>query len=250
MEQEFYEIAEAGQRLPAPLSSAHIQALALACRMSATTRVLDLACGRGELLNQWAKHYDLKATGVDDRPALIELAQKRSDELDVWSNLNFVVSDLATYVQPFHQYDVVVCLNPLLVGDSIGTVIDNVRPALKDDAGGWLIVGDSYWRKSPPVDVCAAMGIDADFLHHLGALGDAFTQAGGELVEMVLSLPEDGDVYYAQQWRAVLDWLNHHPEYAAADALRGWLHQSRHLYLTYEREYIGWGAFVLRIEAD
>jgi cyclopropane fatty-acyl-phospholipid synthase-like methyltransferase len=233
-----------------PLTQAQLLRLAHMCQVNIGTRVLDLACGRGELLAQWARQHELQGTGVDDSAAAITLAQKRAEELEVWSQLQFVVADVLAYPQPYHQYNVIALLSATGLAATLPEVLDTLRQAIKKDTGGLLLVGEMFWRQEPTPALCRALEVERDWLETPASLVDQFTAAGLELVDMLLLTPADWDAYYAQQWRTCAAWLAEHDDDADAPALRDWLHRSRRYYLHYEREALGWGAFVVTVPAE
>ncbi len=245
MSPSFADIAAAHQYLPNPLSADHLAWLARVCEVDAGTRLLDLGCGGGELLNQWARNYELKGTGVDESSTLIQLAQTRANDLEVWSQVHFVVSDVLGYPQQFHQYNIVSCLNVGAWDVPLAELLGTLQPALKDNQTGLILLGQSYWQRVPPPDVLTALGVEAGALYDLADLVAAFDALGMNLVDMLILERGAWDSYYAQQWRAVQRWLKDNPAHQDAPRLAAELAAVRHSYLKYEREHVGWGVFVL-----
>lgn len=250
MTSRFYAIAGASQRLQNPLSEGKLLHLGQVCRLNSGSRVLDLACGRGELLCLWARHYGVRGVGVDEDAQLIEQAEARAAELEVWQDVHFSADDVAAYPQPFHSYDVVSCMGGTWAAGGAAAMLELMRVALGDPAAGLLLLGESFWNEVPPPEVCEALGISPEDLPDLGGLSDMFDAAGVELLQLVAAAPEEWDRYYAAQWEAVRGWLQEHPQDPDGPALRGWLDETRRAYLRYERRYLGWGVFVLKIRSD
>jgi hypothetical protein len=71
--------------------------------------------------------------------------------------------------------------------------------------------------------------------------------AGAELVEMVLADGDSWDRYEASQWWTVERWLRDNPDHPDAGEMREYLVSSRRSHLQYQRRYLGWGVFVLRL---
>jgi hypothetical protein len=69
-------------------------------------------------------------------------------------------------------------------------------------------------------------------------------------VELVLTDQDSWDRYTAAQWLTVSDWLRANPASPDADELRRWHERSRREYLTYTRQFLGWGVFVCRLTAE
>jgi cyclopropane fatty-acyl-phospholipid synthase-like methyltransferase len=245
MSQRYIEIAEAHQKFPVPLSAKNLSRLAAVCELHSGTRLLDLACGKGELLIQWAHTYEMQGTGVDEDETRISVAQMRADELEVWAQVQFVASEVADYPQSFHQYNIVSCLNATWLWDNQTAMLATMQDALKDNTSGLVLLGETYWQREPTPEICAALGLEQNALPTLADLTDHFGDAGADVVDMLLATQDDWDEYTTQEWRACFNWLNTHPAHEDAEGLRAWLNANRRRYLRYEREYIGWGIFVL-----
>lgn len=247
MKARFFEIAEAQQTMPHPLPERKIMQLAATCAVNGGTRVLDLACGKGELLCQWSLRYNLKGLGVDASERVIQAALERANELKVWMNIHFLTEAPGEYPQAFHEYDIVVNLNGSWLEASLVDKLAVMSIALKEDEGGGLVIlGETFWQKTPSAAVLAELGIAQGVIPALGDLADAFDAAGFEVVAMLTATPDDWDQYHAAQWRATSQFLREHPDDPDYAALRAWIDANRRRYFKAEREYIGWGAFVLR----
>ena len=64
---------------------------------------------------------------------------------------------------------------------------------------------------------------------------------------MVLADEHGWDRYAAAQWWSLRQWLDADPDDPRAAQVREFRDEARRTYLTDERRYLGWGAFVLRL---
>jgi SAM-dependent methyltransferase len=245
MSLRFHEIAEARHRVLNPISEAKLALIGEICRLEEKTRLLDLACGKGELLTTWAQRYGILGVGVDLSEVFIEAAKARAYELEVVDQLTFVVDDAADFPQEHHQFDVVSCIGATWIGGGLLGTLKLMQTALKPQ-DGMLIVGEAYWQQVPPPEVYTALDYSVDTFTTLAGTLDRFESLGLTLVEMVLADLDGWDRYYARQWTTVYDYLHNHPDDPQADELREWIAKNRRNYLTYERQYLGWGVFILR----
>lgn len=246
--QRFHEIAEVSQRVHIPLSNDKIHRLAEICQIHTGTRVLDLGCGKGELLNQWAREYHIQGVGVDEDAESIDEAQERAHELEVWSQTNFIVSHLGDYIQPFHQYHVVSHLSTVPFAGDLVRTIDVMREGLRSHELGLLLIGETFWEQDPPHALFDEIAVEASVVPHLSDLSDAFDQTDVDLLDMVLADKREMDMYHAGQWRSTLNWLRANPSDPEAGDIQAWLRENRRNYLKFERQYLGWGVFVLMVE--
>ena len=67
------------------------------CQLKPGMTQLDLACGKAEMLCQWAKKYGIKGTGVDLSEVFLSAARKRADELAVSKQLTFIQGDAGNH---------------------------------------------------------------------------------------------------------------------------------------------------------
>ncbi len=245
MSLRFHEIAEAEHRIQNPITKEQLLLLGEMCSVSKSTRLLDLACGKGEMLCQWALHYGAVGVGVDISQVFIAEARTRGFDLAVWDKVSWVQGDAADYPVAYHQFDVVSCLGAAWIGSGLLGTLELMKIALHD-AGGTLIVGEPYWNELPPDEAYTDLGVEKDTFDTLDGTKARFKAAGVELVDMLLATHEGWDDYMEKRFKTVERWLDKHPYDTDADALRTWNDRDRAAYQKYGRYYMGWGIFVLR----
>ncbi|GAB2949214.1 methyltransferase domain-containing protein [Nonomuraea fastidiosa] len=244
MSLRFHEIAESRHRILNPLTDDKLNLLGEICGFTPGTRILDLACGKGELLSRWAHEYAIEGVGVDVSEVFLDAARKRAEELAVAHRVEFVEADASTYTDAPESYDVVSCIGATWIGGGLKGTLSLMRRWLRP--GGLVLVGECYWQSPPPPEALAALQIGEDDFTSLIGTADRAEEAGFELVEMVLADPDSWDRYMAPQWWAISDWLRANPDHPDVPALRDFLTRSRRSHLEYGRDYLGWGVFVLR----
>lgn len=159
-------------------------------------RVLDVACGRAEVLRRVAGRYDIEPAGYDADPALVEAAP---------AGLNVTVADRP----PDATFDLVICIasSHALGGfpDAIGALHDLVEP------GGQVLLGEGYWRRLPTEEYLEALGgATADELPDYPGLMRAAEDAG--LTPLYASVASDAD-WDRYEWRQILNSERHgHPD--------------------------------------
>src|SRR5437660_286271 len=145
-----YLIRESGHRIHNPLTGAKLADLGAALRVPAGARLLDLACGSGELLCTWARDHGLRGTGVDLSATFLASAGARAVELGVADLVTFVHGDASGYVAD-QPVDVACCLGATWIGGGVGGTVELLRRSLLP--GGLMLVGEPYWRREPPDQV-------------------------------------------------------------------------------------------------
>lgn len=132
-----------------------------------------------------------------------------------------------------------------LAGGVAGTIellARSVRP------GGILLIGEPYWRQLPPTEgvakSCHATAID-DFLPLPELLVSFDQQSGCDVVEMVLADQDSWDRYEAAKWLTMRRWLDANPDDKFVEEVHEQLIPEPPRYVSYTREYLGWGVFAL-----
>ncbi|MEZ4670511.1 MAG: methyltransferase domain-containing protein [Anaerolineae bacterium] len=245
MNLRFHEIAETYHRIMNPFADEKLMHLGQIIGLQPGISVLDLACGKGEMLCRWAQSFGISGVGVDLSQLFIGAACERARELGVDSVVQFVHGEASSYPQPEHQYDVVSCLGATGIGGGLVGTLEIMKQALRDDYS-LLLVGEPYWIDLPPFDAYAELDVDVEEFATLEGTLDRFEMVGLELLEMVLADGDDWDRYASAQWMTVKNWLRTNPDDPDAEALRDWINQDQRAYLQYARRYFGWGVFVLR----
>lgn len=255
MSLRFYEIAERFHTIQNPITIEKLDAISAACWLKPEMRVLDLACGRGEMLTRWAQQYGIEGVGIDISDDFLIEARRRADERDVADRVTFLQGDAGKVLEDHPDYaggfDVVTCIGATWIGGGTPGTLAIMNQLLREPDRGLLLVGDVYWAQSPSAEeadeIYEHIGEESrKWAHGLPAMLDMFHTAGYDLVQMTLANLDSWDAYYAAWWRSVHDWLRTHPDDPDFDALHEWIDDSQRNYLLYERETLGWGIFMLQ----
>lgn len=239
-----FNITESAHRIHNPFTSEKLAALGAALRLKTGVRILDLASGSGEMLCTWARDYGITGVGVDMSRLFSEQAQLRAKELHVDRQVRFIHGDAAGYVAE-EKVNIASCLGATWIGGGVAGTIELLSKSLA--AEGIILIGEPYWLRLPPTQEaakeCFANSI-SDFML-LPELVGSFDKLGFDVVEMVLADTEGWDRYEAAKWFTMRQWLKANPDDELAKDVRAMLSTEPKRYVTYTREYTGWGVFAL-----
>jgi SAM-dependent methyltransferase len=197
-------------------------------------RVLDVACGRAEVLRRVAERFEVEAIGYDTDAALIESGPP---------GLDLRVRDSP----PAGPFDVVLCIaaSHALGGfpDALGALRDLVRP------GGEVLLGEGYWRRPPSAEYLDALGgASVDELPDYSGLMRAAEDAGLTPLHSSVASEADWDRY---EWRLILNaerWAAAHPADPGAELLRERAGRARErMTMPGGRETLGFALVLLRL---
>lgn len=250
MSLRFYEITEQNHRILNPFTHEKLMLLGEICQLQPGMKQLDLACGKGEMLNQWAKHYGIQGTGVDLSHVFITAAQNRAQELEIASQVEFIQGDAVRFQTEPNSYDIVSCIGAnWLGGGTRGTLELIRRKGLKMGPESLILMGEIFWREEPSEEALAGMGVQhGDWAIGLEGIAEIFEDCGTYLVEMVLASDTDWDRYESKHWWAFERWLRENSADPELDEFTSFVKNSRQAYFRYERPLCDWGVFVLRFQ--
>jgi len=190
----FTTLAHAGRDLLGPLSALDIDAmLARVPEGEPPGTVLDIGCGKGEILVRTLERFGGTAVAVEPNPAFVTDARAR---IAARLGAGRVVIHQANYADaplPATPFGLAICTGSLhAIGDwpaTLAALARLVRP------GGRALLAPGYWQRPPHPDYLVAFGgaaSDHDFLPGTLALAG---RMGWQVVAHHESSPEAWDEY-------------------------------------------------------
>jgi|SRR5450432_1258458 SAM-dependent methyltransferase len=239
-----FAIRESDRRVLNPFSEEKIALLGRVLRLPPETRVLDLACGKGEMLCTWARDHRFSGVGVDQSSFFLDDARFRAAELGVSDRIEFVEADAGTYVCA-EPVDVASCLGASWIAGGVDGIVELLRRSVRP--GGLMLLGEPYWRRQPdsPEVLPACHAVDATSYASLVGLVERFGDLGCDLVDMIVADQDDWDEYASARWLSIRRWLDAPRDDELAAEFRAELNEAPLNHVRYQREYLGWGVFAL-----
>jgi SAM-dependent methyltransferase len=231
-----WEIAEREHEIQNPTSAEKILLLGSYLRLTPESRVLDVACGKGGPATILAAAYGCTVTGVEIRPQFADAARERVAAAGLDELVEIRTGDAAAIELEPESLDVALCLGAAFVWGTIAEAAAALAPVVRP--GGYVGVGEPYWRQLPLPD-----GIDPEGFVSLPETVERLERAGLALTAIVAASEDDWDRYESLHWRAIEEWLAEHP---GEGEIRTRHEQRRADHLRYRRALLGWAILVGR----
>jgi SAM-dependent methyltransferase len=229
----FYAIAERDHDIQNPTSPEKIRLVGESLRLGPESRVLEIACGKCGPAVVLASSFGCRITGVEHASEFVAAARQRIAAADLGDQIEVVESDGRDFPLESETWDVVLCLGATFVWDDLDGTLSALVPAVRP--GGHVVVGEPYWRRSPPV------GTDTMGYVSLAETGAKVERHGVSLTGLISSSTDDWDRYESLHWRALEDWLAENDD----DEIRSAYEEHKRRYLA-RRDAFGWAMFLAR----
>src|SRR6187397_1295343 len=177
-----------------PLAEEDVDEMIEALELEPNAHVLDLGCGKAEILLRIVERFpDVRATGLDNSPAILAEARRQAESRVPESKVTLLEEDVREYAPEPGSYDLVVSTGGISfrggVGGSLAVLSGFVAP------GGKLLFGEGYWREEPNAEYLVALGAAREELKDYEGTIEAAQDVGLELKRAVTTSVEDWDAY-------------------------------------------------------
>ncbi len=242
---KFYDITHREHLLCNPMSEEKLAHLVKLVRLPTHGQVVDIACGKGEFLIRLAETYHVHGVGIDISPFFIAEAKRRLEARVPAAGITFVQLDGADF-KPDNEnsLDLASCIGASWIFGGYARTLEALQNMVK--LGGWVIVGEPYWRREPAEEYLEVLGCSrSDFGTHVSN-AEAGERRGMELVYTVVSSKDDWDQYEGLQWFATSEYARSHPEDPDLKEVVERVGKGRTAYLRWGRDTLGWAIYMFR----
>lgn len=238
---KFTRIAHKNHRICNPIGSGSLDQLFATLELRPRARVLDLGCGKGEMLIRLVERFQVRGVGVDLSEAFLDEARREADRRTPRANLSFMQMDAAQYAHDAGTFDLVICVGARPFGDQRTTweaLTGLIRP------GGFLLIGEGYWRRRPNPEYLTFLGCGAaDQLPHGGnvALG---VELGLTPLYTCVASEGDFDHYEGMYLNAMERYCRINPDDPDTPPMRQRIRAWRDSYFRWGRHTLGFGLYL------
>lgn len=242
---KFFDITHREHVLCNPTNEEKLARLVGLLRLPDGARVADIACGKGEFLIRLAEKYGVRGIGVDISRFHIADAQKRLEQRVPRAKITFEEMNGSDFkpAEP-HSLAVASCIGASWVFGGHAATLEALSGMV--EPGGWVLVGEPFWRQEPSEDYLEASKLTKDaFATHAGNV-EAGERRGLDLVHTFVSSPDDWDIYEGLQWYATAEYARSHPNDQDLPELLERVAKGKSAYLRWGRDSLGWAIYAFK----
>ena len=150
-----------------PMSERKAEQLIELLKLPEGGRVLDTACGKGQMLVRAAQRWGVSGVGVDLSPYAVARSPEAVAAAGLTERITITEGDGAESEAPPESFEAGICLGASWIwGGHTETVAAMARWT---KPGVLVLVGEPFWRREPSAGYLEATGMSAsDFGTHLG----------------------------------------------------------------------------------
>ncbi|MEM7019179.1 MAG: class I SAM-dependent methyltransferase [Pseudomonadota bacterium] len=243
---KFFDITHHEHVICNPTSDAKLSRLVELLRLPKGAEVVDIASGKGDFLFRLAKAYQVKGIGVDLSPPFIDKAKARHQAEMSDADISFLHMDGSDFKpEKPNSFALASCLGATWVFNGYQGTLEALCKIAAP--GGWVIVGEPYWKQKPAkeyLEVISEHSDEAFGTHQSNA--EAGAQFGLNLVYTFHSTGDEWDQYECLQWYATDNYVRENPDDPDIKALTVQVEKEKSAYLNWGRDTLGWAIYVFR----
>lgn len=245
---KYFDITHTDHVVCNPTSTARLDELIGLLDLTDAPRVLDIACGKGEFLLRLAERFGgpagegFSGVGVDLSPYCVADVRRNAEHRVAAAQLELLLMDGADYAPEPGSFDLASCLGASWTFGGHRGTLHALAAATRP--GGLVLVGEPFWRTEPDPGYLAWSGLSrAQFETHAGNV-EAGVAEGLVPFMALVSSGQEWDIYETLQWRAAARHAAAHPDDPDVPELLERVARSRHEYLTWGRDTLGWALYL------
>jgi SAM-dependent methyltransferase len=238
-------ISHTGLAFQNPLNAGRVDELIARLPLRPGDRVVDLGCGKAELLIRLTERHGVRGIGVDHSAYFLAEARGEASRRLADGGLDLLEEDAReVHLEPASfALAATVGASGIFGGyrETLCALARLVRP------DGLVLFGEGYWRQEPSAPYLAALEAELDELTTFTGTVDAAEAEGLGLVEALESSEEDWERYERAWAENGERWAVAHPEHPERDQLLSWIRAGVDRFERLGgRETLGFALFVFR----
>ncbi|MBK7405109.1 MAG: class I SAM-dependent methyltransferase [Phycisphaerales bacterium] len=199
---------------------------------------IDIGCGKGSLLGMLAER-GWTGIGLERSPLMAAEARRLAARRGLEPQMRVIEGDarVAADAMADASVDLAACVGSAHALGSLETTMAQMRRLVRP--GGYLLLGDLYWRRPPAPALLQALEMPADAIGNLLDLFSSPIRAGLSPLGCLTTTPAEFHTYEATQREAAVAWHAANPSHPDAGEILAQTERWWRLYESYTRDAFG-----------
>jgi SAM-dependent methyltransferase len=241
----FTTVAHRAHRFGGPLSDAKAAVMVELLGLHARSQVLDLGCGKANLLAMVLQRWGCSGLGVDVNPHFVAEAKRAHFALVAGGRLKLLEQSGGAVLNKGGEFDAALCLGAAHYLGGLQRLLTDLRRCL--NRGAVVLVGEGYWAKAPAPAFLDLIAGHEDQMGSHAENAQRARSAGYDVLYTTTASTDEWDEYEGLYAKNVLEFCHHHPQDADTPAWRARVERWQDGWLRWGRDTLGFGYYVLRL---
>lgn len=238
----FSAIAHADVVFCSPMNAARADQLVELLELNADSRILDVGCGKAEVLLRAMQRHGCTGVGVDPNGEFLRKGQDNAQARDLSGHIHWHEARVGEVALEPGSFDAAICIGSTHAFGSFTQALHALAALVRP--GGQLLLGDLYWKEEPASEYQAFLGIKTEN-HFSHAKNEAAGLAAGLApLYSCVSSADEWDHYEGMYCRAIERFVRDHPldpdAQSFGERIRAW----RDAYRRWGRDTLGFGFYL------
>jgi trans-aconitate methyltransferase len=226
-----------------PMSTIKIDELIELLNLKSQAEILDIACGKGEILTRIAERYTISGVGVDISPFFVADAKQNLKRRVPNSRIEILNMDAADY-KPDRLFDLSMCIGASWIYKGHQETLRALKAMTKPS--GLILVGEPFWLKEPEEAYLTAAGETRDDLGTHYENVQAGTEEDLILLYSLVSNQDDWDRYSALRWYSTAKFAEENTDDPDVPEIVKRIDREKATYLQWGRDTVGWAIYLFQ----
>jgi SAM-dependent methyltransferase len=241
-QQKFSAIAHRDHDYCNPISATKIERLLDLLPLDETSRALDLGCGRAELALRIIERFGSPVIAVEHSSLMLDAARERAEWTGALHKLHLDDVDIRDFKADPETFHLSVMMGAGGITGGMAGICNKLKGWTK--GGGYVLVGEGYWRQKPHPDYLALLGgSESQYLDHRGNV-QAGIDAGLIPMHATTSSTDEWDEYEWKYCRSIERYAREMPDDPDVPAMLERIHRWRDGYMRWGRDTLGFAAYL------
>jgi len=227
-----------------PVGSEKVDRMLALLELTAGQRVVDIGCGKAELLIRLVERSRVSGVGIDLNPHWLGEGRARAASRVPDGDLTLLQMDVADFMGQEESFDVGVCIGATHAYGSYRKTLKTLPRLVRP--GGLVLVGEGYWKRDPDADYLMALGAQREeFTDHKGNI-EAGVEEGLTPLYSQVSSEDDWDHYEGLYVRAIERFASSYPDDPDSEEMTARIRRWRTIFHRWGRSTLGFGLYLFQ----